>query len=133
MAKKWWHLSIWSLSISGLIGPLALGLGALSSGAQPSNAPNRVIEPAQVPTARYARGEAVDLSLIIDEWRDRYPNIPIFACSCDADSCGDKTKWPYREFARYQPFVALGNSNGASSEDEGFNCFDIDSGNRPES
>ena len=27
--------------------------------------------PDQVPTARYARGEDVDLSLIVEEWRDR--------------------------------------------------------------
>jgi hypothetical protein len=125
MAKKW----VWQLPVSVSLGTLAVGLGAFSSIAQPSGA----IDPTQVPTARYARGEAVDLSLIIDEWRDRYPDIPIFACSCDADTCGGETKWPYRAFARYQPFVALGNFNGASSEDDGFNCFDIDSGNRPDS
>lgn len=129
MAKKW----VWQLPVSVFLGALAAGLGAFSSVAQPSGAPNGAIDPTQVPTARYARGEAVDLSLIIDEWRDRYPDIPVFACSCDEAICGDKTKWPYREFARYQPFVALGNFNGASSEDEGFNCFDIESGDRPES
>ncbi|MGD1900581.1 MAG: hypothetical protein ACFB16_27040 [Phormidesmis sp.] len=87
--------------------------------------------PEQVPTARYGRGEAVDLSLIVEEWRDRYPAIAIYACSCRADTCGDTSIWPYRAFSQYQSFVALGAQNAASNEENGFNCFDMESGERP--
>lgn len=103
--------------------------------AQPSSqAPARPAsarDPLQVPTARYGRGEAVDLSLIVEEWRDRYPDIPVYACSCTADTCGNASVWPFRDFARYQSFVALGAFNAASNEATGFNCFDIETGERP--
>ncbi|MEO0647909.1 MAG: hypothetical protein AAFZ17_17440, partial [Cyanobacteria bacterium J06650_10] len=88
-------------------------------------------DPQQVPTARYGRGEPVDLSLIVEEWRDRYPAIPVYACNCNADTCGDSSVWPFRDFARYQSFVALGAFNAANSEDTGFNCFDMETGERP--
>ncbi len=89
-------------------------------------------DPQQVPTARYGRGEAVDLSLIVEEWRDRYPAIPVYTCSCRAESCGDPDAWPFRSFTRYQPFLALGAVNAAKNEGAGFNCFDIETGDRPE-
>lgn len=98
--------------------------------AQPSNASN-AINPEQVPTARYGRGEAVDLALIIDEWRDRYPSLPVFTCTCNAATCGDISIWPFREYERYEPFVALGAFNAATNEANGFNCFDMETGIRP--
>ena len=112
------------LGIAGLFSPAAQ--------AQPGDF-SSVINPEQVPTARYGRGESVDLALIIDEWRDRYPSIAIFACSCNADTCGDKTVWPFREYTRYQPFVALGDFNAANTVATGFNCFDMETGEPPES
>ncbi len=87
--------------------------------------------PQQVPTARYGRGEAVDLSLIVEEWRDRYPDLPVYVCNCNADTCGNTSVWPFRDFARYQSSVALGASNAASNESTGFNCFDMETGERP--
>ncbi|MGD1865110.1 MAG: hypothetical protein ACFB0D_11190 [Phormidesmis sp.] len=98
--------------------------------AQASRLPAR--DPQQVPTARYGRGEAVDLSLIVEEWRDRYPAIPVYTCSCTTDACGDDTVWPFRTFTRYQPFVALGAFNATNSEETGFNCFDIETSDRPQ-
>ncbi|MEM9089332.1 MAG: hypothetical protein AAGC93_11380 [Cyanobacteria bacterium P01_F01_bin.53] len=100
--------------------------------AQPRSFSN-VINPEQVPTARYGRGEAVDLALIIDEWRDRYPSISVFACSCNAETCGDKSVWPFRAYTRYQPFVALGDFNATNTVATGFNCFDMETGEPPES
>ncbi|MEM9164182.1 MAG: hypothetical protein AAGC54_14080, partial [Cyanobacteria bacterium P01_F01_bin.4] len=83
------------------------------------------------PTARYALGEDVDLSLIIAEWRDPYPDIPIFTCVCDGDTCNHTERWPLREFNRYQSTVALGPFNASYTEEQGFNCFDIATGQRP--
>ncbi len=101
-----------------------------SAHAQPGRlAPAR--DPQQVPTARYGRGESVDLSLIVEEWRDRYPDIPVYACSCTASICGNESAWPFRDFVRYQSFVALGSVNAAGNEATGFNCFDIETGERP--
>jgi hypothetical protein len=116
-------------------GLLLLGLAGLSLVPQAVQAQNRLgtpIDPNQVPTARYGRGEAVDLSLIVEEWRDRYPNIPVFVCSCNADTCGNTEVWPFRSYSRYQPFVALGKANAANNEDTGFNCFDMQTGDRPD-
>ena len=90
-----------------------------------------VRNPDQVPTARYGRGEAVDLSLIIEEWRDRFPATDVFICTCRNQSCGDSASWPFREFTLYQPFVALGDTNAANNESTGFKCFDIDTGRTP--
>ncbi|MEL7333071.1 MAG: hypothetical protein AAFN12_12540 [Cyanobacteria bacterium J06560_2] len=92
---------------------------------------NPARDPQQVPTARYGRGESVDLSLIVEEWRDRYPAISVYTCSCNADTCGDSAVWPFRDFTRYQPFVALGAFNATNNEDNGFNCFDMETGERP--
>ncbi|MEM6869010.1 MAG: hypothetical protein AAF528_11590 [Cyanobacteria bacterium P01_C01_bin.121] len=97
--------------------------------AQTTRLPAR--DPEQVPTARYGRGEDVDLSLIVEEWRDRYPAIPVYTCSCTAETCGDESVWPFRSFTLYQPFLALGAFNAAKNEDTGFNCFDIETGERP--
>ena len=105
------------------------GCFAVAAIAQPTRLPTG--DPQQVPTARYGRGESVDLSLIVEEWRDRYPAIPIYACNCDDDSCGDDSVWPFREFSRYQSFVALGATNASDSEETGFNCFDMETGERP--
>jgi hypothetical protein len=111
--------------------PIAL---VMHWGVMPAQAQGRfstATDPAQVPTARYGRGESVDLSLIIDEWRDRYPAIPVFVCSCNADTCGNPAIWPFRAYSRYQPFVALGKANAANNETAGFNCFDMETGARP--
>lgn len=107
----------------------AMGALAVASRAQPTRIPAG--DPQQVPTARYGRGEPVELSLIVEEWRDRYPAIPVYACSCNAETCGDIELWPFREFTRYQPFVALGEFNAANNEDYGFNCFEMETGERP--
>ncbi|MFK8185643.1 MAG: hypothetical protein AB8B99_19885 [Phormidesmis sp.] len=88
-------------------------------------------DPDQVPTARYGRGEDVDLSLIIEEWRDRYPATPVFVCTCRNQSCGDKEIWPFREYSLYQPFVSLGDANATNSEATGFKCFEIETGRAP--
>jgi len=88
-------------------------------------------DPEQVPTARYARGESVDLSLIVEEWRGRYPATPVFACTCSSAICGDEAVWPFRTFTLYQPFLALGAFNAAKTEETGFNCFDMETGDRP--
>lgn len=103
--------------------------GMRSVKAQTTRLPAR--DPEQVPTARYGRGEDVDLSLIVEEWRDRYPAIPVYTCSCTAETCGDESVWPFRTFTLYQPFLALGAFNAAKNEDTGFNCFDIETGERP--
>ncbi|MEO1633928.1 MAG: hypothetical protein AAFS04_02465 [Cyanobacteria bacterium J06631_9] len=103
---------------------------ATGSVAQAQISPAR--NPDQVPTARYARGEEVDLSLIVEEWRDRYPATPVFACTCTAETCGDAELWPFRTYTLYQPFVALGDFNAAGYERNGFNCFDMETGDRPE-
>lgn len=100
--------------------------------AQSRRRPGSVVNPQQVPTARYGRGEVVDLSLIIEEWRSRYPATPVFACACMAAECDRTSQWPFRDYARYQTLVALGNFNAASNESAGFNCFDIETGDRPE-
>ena len=84
------------------------------------------------PTARYARGEDVDLALIIAEWREPYPNLPIFACVCDGSTCNHTERWPFREFNRYQLTVALGAFNAGFTESNGFNCFNIETGQRPD-
>lgn len=109
------------------------GLSAIAPMArsQPSGQLDIVRNAQQVPTARYGRGEAVDLSLIVEEWRDRYPTIPIFVCSCNAATCGNPAVWPFRSYSRYQPFVALGKPNAASSETTGFNCFNMETGDSP--
>ncbi|MEL6471850.1 MAG: hypothetical protein AAFQ74_19150 [Cyanobacteria bacterium J06623_4] len=125
--QRWWLMAA------------ALATGALSSvtaallqpaWAQPARL-NPARDPNQVPSARYARGEEVDLSLIVEEWRDRYPATPIFACTCSAQSCGDAEIWPFRTFTLYQPFIALGEFNAANNEENGFNCFDMETGARP--
>ncbi len=107
------------------------GMTSLAAGAQPSPRLGTVRDPQQVPTARYGRGEDVDLSLIVEEWRDRYPTIPIFVCACNAGTCGNTAVWPFRSYSRYQPFVALGKANAANNESTGFNCFNMESGDRP--
>jgi len=106
--------------------------GVLASRASAQGRPNRAINPEQVPTARYGRGESVDLSLIIEEWRNRYPATPVFACTCMSSACSRTEQWPFREYVQYQPLVALGNFNAAGNESAGFNCFDIETGDRPE-
>ena len=122
----------------GILG-LCLGLPALAEPARreiaqdldPNPSFRNARDPNQVPTARYARGENVDLALIIEEWRDLFPQTPIYACACLEQTCGTSTVWPFRRFARYQPLVALGPTNAASNERRGFNCFDIETGENP--
>lgn len=86
----------------------------------------------QAPTARYAQGEAVDLALIIAEWKQKHPEIPVFACVCDQPRCDHTSRWPFREFNRYQFTVALGPFNANYTESRGFNCFDIQTGQAPD-
>lgn len=115
--------------VTGVLSSLVAGFSQ-SAWAQPARlSPAR--DPNQVPSARYARGEDVDLSLIVEEWRDRYPATPIFACTCSAQTCGDAELWPFRTFTLYQPFIALGEFNAVNNEENGFNCFDMETGARP--
>lgn len=86
-----------------------------------------------VPTARYARGETVDLALIIDEWNGKHPEIPVFSCVCLQPSCNLTTGWPFQTFSEYQFTVMLGQFNAAATENQGFNCHDIVSGRSPSS
>lgn len=119
-----------SLLALGLWGS-CLSLSAIAQDLDPNPRFRNARDPSQVPTARYARGEDVDLALIIEEWRDRYPQTPIYACACLAETCGSTTVWPFRRFPRYQPAVVLGPTNAASNERRGFNCFDIETGEDP--
>lgn len=131
--KRTIALLLGSLSIC-LLGSDALAQPFPSQVAQqldPNPNFRNVLDPNQVPTARYARGEAVDLALVIEEWRDRFPQAPIYACACLEETCGDSTIWPFRSFSRYQPLVALGPTNAANNERSGFNCFDIETGENP--
>ena len=113
------------------LGSCVVNSGTLAQNVDPNPNFRNVRDPNQVPTARYARGEDVDLALIIEEWRDRFPQTPVYACACLEATCGSTAIWPFRQFARYQPFVALGPTNAANSESRGFNCFNIDSGESP--
>lgn len=108
-----------------------LNLPATAQEIDPNPSFRNTRDPNQVPTARYARGEEVDLALIIEEWRDRFPQTPVYACACLEETCDSSAIWPFRRFTRYQPFVALGPTNAATSERQGFNCFDIETGEDP--
>ncbi len=125
--------SRWLMGLAAILGVAAVFNGALASSAFAQSRLDRAINPEQVPTARYGRGESIDLSLIIEEWRARYPATPVFACTCMSSACNRTEQWPFREYAQYQPLVALGDFNAASNESAGFNCFDIETGDRPES
>lgn len=105
------------------IWPLAAAKSVL---AQTQNQP----KPA-APTVRYARGENVDLSEIVTEWRGYYEDVPVYLCVCQEDTCNQTQQWPYREYARYQLGLALGPTNGRIAEDSGANCFDIADNSRP--
>lgn len=83
------------------------------------------------PTARYARGENVDLAEIVAEWRGYYEDVPVYQCVCQDGTCSQTDQWPYREFDRYQLSLALGPTNATVTESAGFNCFDIADGSRP--
>lgn len=115
-------------SVLGALGGSLVGIGAIAnpSPAAPSS------PPALPPTARYARGEAVDLALIIAEWRQRFPQIPVFTCVCQGASCDHRERWPFRQFGQAQSTVTLGPFNAAYAESQGFGCYDIASGLRPE-
>lgn len=111
-----WGQRIQSLALASL-GTFALGTA--SANAAEENLP---------PTARYAAGEDVDLALISAEWKERFPDISVFACACNADECDSTERWPFRTYDRYQLTVSLGPFNGAYTESLGFNCFDIETG-----
>ncbi len=124
---------LWGLAtVVAIAGVASLECLLAPSVAAQNRRPSRVINPQEVPTARYGRGEAVDLSLIVEEWRSRYPATPVFACTCMSSACNRTEQWPFRAYALYQPLVALGDINAASNESAGFNCFDIETGDRPE-
>lgn len=113
---KWRHI------VKGLV---LAGLGAFAIGSVPlANAQEETLPP----TARYAAGEDLDLALIIAEWKERFPDIPVYACACDADVCDHTERWPFRTYSRYQLAVSLGPFNGEYTESLGFNCFDIETG-----
>lgn len=101
-----------------------------SAQAQPVSEDPTPAEPA--PTVRYARGENVALAEIVTEWRGYYADVPVYLCACQAATCDQTQRWPYREFDRYQLTVALGPTNGQLTENAGANCFDIADGSRPE-
>ena len=83
------------------------------------------------PTVRYARGEAVEFSEIVTEWRGYYEDVPVYLCVCQEATCNQTQQWPYREYQRYQLGLALGPTNGRVAEDSGANCFDIADNSRP--
>ena len=116
-----------SASASTLILPSMLKLTQTSL----SQAPTETSENSLAPTARYANGEDVDLAEIIAEWRGYYTDVPVYLCVCQDGSCNQTQQWPYREYDRYQFSVALGPNNGQSTEENGFNCFDISDGSQP--
>lgn len=135
MLSRLYHVATWQtigLINLGIAGSLLFSPHALAQRLDPDPSFRNVRDPAQVPTARYARGEDVDLALIIGEWRDRFPQTPVFACTCLKETCGSSAIWPFREYTRYQPFVALGPTNAVINETRGFNCFDIDTGEDPQ-
>ncbi len=107
------------------------GLSSQAQTVDPNPSFRNARNPTQVPTARYARGEDVDLALIIEEWRDRFPQTPVYACACLEETCDSAAAWPFKTFTRYQPFVALGPTNAATNERKGFNCFNIETGENP--
>ncbi len=114
--------------------PLSLFPNApLVASAQAQNVPETPApaEPAPAPTVRYARGENVNLSEIVNEWRGYYADVPVYLCVCQAATCDQTQRWPYREFDRYQLSVALGPTSGQLTENTGANCFDIADGSRP--
>jgi hypothetical protein len=83
-------------------------------------------------TARYADGESVDFALIIEEWKAKHPEIPVFVCVCGQDVCDSSNSWPFRRFKRYQFNLALGQFNALELDEKvGFKCYDIETGTRP--
>jgi hypothetical protein len=116
----------WKISYQIKIGIYILILTSMAIGF-PSFAKSR--EPA---TVRFAKGENVDLSLIIQEWRSKHPDIPIFVCNCKRDICDTNPYWPFRQFRKYQFHVALGSFNANEMQAKGFKCFDIETGAPPE-
>jgi hypothetical protein len=84
-----------------------------------------------LPTARYARGENVDLAFIIQEWRRKHPTVAVFTCVCSQSMCDSSQAWPFRRFTRYQFNVALGRANANGNESIGFKCYDIETGRPP--
>lgn len=86
------------------------------------------------PTARYARGENVDLAFIIQEWKRKNPKTPVFACICTQAVCDSSKAWPFRKFTKYQFNVALGDFNAANLNQKiGFKCHEIETGRPPKS
>ncbi len=125
-SKMWYHSLKLLLSIS--IGSLSfVALPSVVLFAQPTVAQTKPL----APTARYARGEEVDLAEIVAEWRGYYEDVPVYQCVCLDGTCSQSEQWPYREFDRYQLSVALGPTNAGVTERAGFNCFDIADGSRP--
>lgn len=112
-----WGRHIQRIALASL-GALTLGIAASANAAEKS----------LPPTARYAAGEDLDLALIIAEWKDRFPDIPVFACACNADECDSTERWPFRTYDQYQLTVSLGPFNGTYTETLGFNCFNIETG-----
>ena len=108
--------------------PLVSAQGVLAQTQNPSA--QGQLKPA-APTVRYARGENVDLSEMVSEWRGYYEDVPVYLCVCQEDTCNQTQQWPYREYARYQLGLALGPTNGRIAEDSGANCFDIADNSRP--
>lgn len=110
------------------LGRLVLG-GCLGMGVMVTGTPGAIAY--DTPTARYANGEDVDLALMIREWRDRDPDIPVFACVCNQDVCNHSQSWPFRTFEEFQLTVTWGPSNANVAEGLGFICHDIEVGTRP--
>lgn len=97
--------------------------------AQPASA--QLLAQAPAPTLRYAQGENVDLAEIVSEWRGFYEDVPVYLCVCQEDTCNQTQQWPFREYLQYEMSVALGPTNGQTSETAGSKCFDIADGSRP--
>lgn len=134
-----WHSSLHQLPLS-LISSISLFLLPQFSTLQPAPAQAAPAQatpiqaaPVQVaPTARYARGEEVNLAEIVAEWRGYYADVPVYLCACQEITCDQTEQWPYREYDRYQLGVVLGPTNGKVAEAAGANCFDIADGSRPD-
>ncbi|MBT9317195.1 hypothetical protein [Leptothoe spongobia] len=123
---KWRHIisRITKGIVFASLGVIAVNTSPLANAQEDANAQENNLPP----TARYAAGEDLDLALIIAEWKERFPDIPVFACACNADACAHTERWPFRNYSRYQLTVALGPFNGTYTESLGFNCFDIQTG-----
>jgi len=100
----------------GIISTLPLGW-ALSQSA--------VVHAQEAPSKQFIQRD-VPLAWIFDEWyRKSGTQIPMFACVCVNSFCDIRAGWPFREFSIGQAIPALGPTNRANAERNGFVCGEI--------